>query len=127
MSNDYLIIDDSDIDILIVNRMIAKHYPHLNPIAVSDGAKGMDYLRNVKKGINKKPDFILLDLQMPLMDGFEFLEAYEQELYNSLKDIKLIILTSSIHQIDKQKAEKYQSVSAYMVKPFSVDEFKYFI
>ncbi len=127
MSNDYLIIDDSDIDILIVNRMIAKYYPDFNPISLSDGAKGIDYLRDVKNGSKQKPNFILLDLQMPIMDGFEFLEIYEKDLFPALRDIKLIILTSSIHQIDKQKAEKYQSVTAYMVKPFSIDEFKYFI
>lgn len=125
--SDYLIIDDSDIDILIVNRMISKHYPQYNPIVLNDGIQGIEYLRNVIKGKNKIPSFILLDLQMPFMDGFEFLEVYEKELYTILKDIKLIILTSSIHQIDKQKAEKFKSVSAYMVKPFSVNEFKFFI
>jgi len=127
MNNDYLIIDDSEIDILIVNRLIAKHYPHLNPIPLSDGSKGISYLQNVKTGKKKKPAIILLDLQMPLVDGFEFLEVYEKELYQSLHDVKLIVLTSSIHQIDRQKAAKFKSVTAFMVKPFSIEEFKYFI
>ncbi|UZR98692.1 response regulator [Chondrinema litorale] len=126
-NNNYLVIDDSEIDVLIVNRMIEKSYPNLNAIALTDGSKGISYLRKMAEGSKEKPRFVLLDLQMPLMDGFEFLEIYEKEFFQKYPDIKIIILTSSIHLIDKKKAEKYRSVSAYMVKPFSLEEFKYFI
>ncbi|MEM1136385.1 MAG: response regulator [Bacteroidota bacterium] len=126
-NNTYLIIDDSEIDILVVNRMIEKVYPNLKPVSISDGAKGISYMKNVVSGTNVKPSFILLDLQMPLMDGFEFLNIYEREFFHQLPDVKVIILTSSIHIIDKEKAEKYRTVSAYMVKPFSIDEFQYLL
>jgi len=69
------------------------------------------------------PNFILLDLVMPLMDGFDFLEVYERDIQPHLSEPKIIVLTSSIHAIDQKKAAKYQCVKAYMVKPFNLKEF----
>ncbi len=74
------------------------------------------------KGLDA-PSFILLDLVMPLMDGFDFLEVYERDVQPYMNEPNVIILTSSIHEIDKRRALKYKSVKAYMVKPFNLKEF----
>ena len=121
--NNYLIIEDNEVDILIANNLIQSHYPSLQPIITSNGAQALKVLNErIAKGFNN-PAFILLDLFMPFMNGFDFLEIYERELFKKLKMPNVFILTSSIHEIDKRKAAKYQSVKAYLIKPFNINEF----
>jgi len=122
-ANNYLIIEDNEIDILIANNLIQSHYPSLQPIVTSNGAQALKVLKERNSKGYDNPEFILLDLFMPLMGGFDFLEIYERELFNNLKMPNVFILTSSIHEIDKRKAAKYKSVKAYLVKPFDINEF----
>ena len=63
------------------------------------------------------PDVILLDLNMPVMDGWEFLEEFIK--IPNQKQIQLFIVTSSIYPEDIERAKQYQQVSNYIVKPIS--------
>ncbi|WP_431733794.1 response regulator [Chondrinema litorale] len=121
-SEEYLIIEDSEIDVIVVDRLIRSYYPSLKPIITSNGMQGIKLLKDrINRGINL-PAFIILDLVMPLMNGFDFLEIYERDFFkNNFSNI--IVLTSSIHELDKRKALNYKCVKTYMVKPFSIKDF----
>lgn len=84
--------------------------------------QGIKLLKDrINRGVNL-PAFIILDLVMPLMNGFDFLEIYERDFFkNNFSNI--IVLTSSIHELDKRKALNYKCVKTYMVKPFSIRDF----
>ncbi|QGY47681.1 response regulator [Maribellus comscasis] len=86
-------------------------------IHFENAKEGIEYL----KGINDKkdlPDYILLDLYMPIMDGFKFLKHFDKSA--RLKDsIEVFVCSSSQKKDDRNKVMKYAFVSAYLEKPIS--------
>lgn len=75
---------------------------------------------NPKKALeeleDKRPDLVLLDINMPEIDGWKFLELMNDKMGNS---IKVIMVTSSTNPLDQQKAREYPQVIDYFVKPLS--------
>lgn len=67
-----------------------------------------------------QPDFILLDIGMPKMNGFQFLDEYYKK--DIVKRAKIAIYTSSIEQADKEKAAKYEDVIDFIVKPITPEK-----
>ncbi|MGB4973973.1 MAG: response regulator, partial [Cyclobacteriaceae bacterium] len=67
------------------------------------------------------PDVIFLDIDMPLMDGFQFLDEFEKLTSNTKKSCKIVMLTSSINPQDFDRSKKYSNVKLYLNKPLSHD------
>ncbi len=117
-----MLIDDNEIDNLINQKMIeaAAITQH---IYTHTGAKSaIEFLRNIEKlevANEVLPDLIFLDIDMPLMDGFQFLDEFEK--FGSLvkKKCKIVMLTSSINPQDFNKSKKYLFVKQYLNKPLS--------
>jgi len=107
-----LLIDDNETTIYY-NKIIIKHLNSLNSTyEVHNGIEALEFLKKEDTLI----DVILLDLNMPVMDGFEFLNEYKK-LYKYSK-IKIIALTTSNWNIDKEKVELNKHlISAYVEKP----------
>jgi CheY-like chemotaxis protein len=115
------VIDDDSIYQMLIKRMVLK----LNPdIAVSEflnGKKAFDRLETVlESDLSKTPDMIFLDINMPVMNGWEFLEAYK-DFFPERND-KIIILSSSIDYQDRQKAMEYPMISGFLEKPLSLQK-----
>ena len=113
MSKSVLVVDDDKIlSFLTVNAF--KKSEKIDGIEVAyNGQEAMSFLENSEE----HPDFILLDISMPVMDGFEFLEQYY--LKNLNRKSKIAIYTSSIEEADKEKAKQYEDVIDFIVKPLS--------
>ena len=65
------------------------------------------------------PEVIFVDLNMPIMDGFQFIEKFELLINRSTKKFKLVILTTSINEEDKKKALKFNNNILFLNKPLT--------
>ena len=119
-----LLVEDNEADVKITLRAFAKSKIKNNMYVVNDGQEALDFLHNDNeyKDKNKypRPDLILLDIKMPRMDGFQFLEIVKGDL--ELSSIPVVMLTSSKTEEDIAKSFKYGAAS-FIQKPVSFDEF----
>ena len=70
------------------------------------------------------PNMILLDINMPLMSGWEFLDIFQKTEIAKRPDCKLFLLSSSLDANDKEMSERYESVKGFITKPLSIEIFK---
>jgi CheY-like chemotaxis protein len=111
------LVEDDLVDVMTIKRAL-KENKIINPVHVSgNGVEALEYLRNKE---NKKPGLILLDINMPKMNGLELLEILKKD--KDLKAIPVVILTTS-----KEEQDKYESyllgVAGYMIKPVDYLQF----
>ncbi|HSZ72247.1 MAG TPA: response regulator [Cytophagaceae bacterium] len=113
--NSILLIDDNEDDNFFHQKVIESMNMPVQVTVALDGEEALTYL---KQGNHTPPDLIVLDLNMPRMNGFEFLKEY-QSLSPALKTKVLIMLTTSISPVDRKKAEQISEVIGFENKPLS--------
>jgi CheY-like chemotaxis protein len=111
-----LIVDDSPAFNHLTRLTIQKASIDCNIIEVSNGQRALDYLSSASC-----PDVILLDINMPVMDGFDFLEEYARAYHQCFDKTLIYILTSSAQEVDKVKAKSFRQVKNYFEKPLTAD------
>lgn len=123
MSKNYiLIIDDDEYTVDLYNMMIEwSDYKSYVTTELS-ALKAMEKLSELNaNNPDQFPDYILLDLRMPEMHGFEFLEKFEEIFPKPKKDTQFIITTSSVIQKEKEKAFRFKRVTDFIIKPIPTD------
>ncbi len=115
-----LIIDDDEINNLICTKVIKDYNPMAEVDSVTSGSKGLDYLNASMDNLESQlPDVIFLDINMPAMNGWDFIREYRKINSNMDKEIKLFVLTSSQYYQDSELADQYDEVQKLITKPLT--------
>lgn len=119
-----MLIDDNEIDNLINQKMIEAASITDNIYTHTGAKSAIEFLKNMERlDVAEKvlPDVIFLDIDMPLMDGFQFLDEFEKLSDTTKTKCKIVMLTSSINPQDFNRSKKYDNVKLYLNKPLSHD------
>lgn len=118
---DILLVDDDPGDCRLVQETLKDASSVSKLHVVNDGEEALAYLRrHGENGKAKRPDLVLLDLNMPRKDGFETLQDIRAD--RNLTDLPVIILTTSTDDRDVRKAYKLHA-SCFVSKPTKIDDF----
>lgn len=112
-----LLIDDNEIDNYINNHIIKDNDITEKITTKNSAIDALAFLETIKDDFAEFPDLIFLDISMPKMDGFGFLEEFIKLPKPSGKECSVIMLTSSNNPEDRAKALNYDAVIDYFVKP----------
>jgi CheY-like chemotaxis protein len=116
------LIDDDEIYQFIFQRQVENCKLANQVLIFPNGQKGFDYLKKSLKDNRNLPDNIFLDINMPIMDGWQFLEEFSTIKKQFPKIINIYLVTSSIDERDIEKANNILDVKEYLIKPISEDK-----
>ena len=128
MINKILCVDDDPITLMLCKKVIEKAN-FTNEIGTAkDGVEALSHFENLIEDNDHKlnyPKLVFLDLNMPIMDGWEFLEEFSKKMTFEFPDTKIIVLSSSVDPKDIEKAKKYESVLEFLPKPITIEMLYY--
>lgn len=109
-----LLVDDDAIQNFLSSKIIENVWPDVSLEVRNNGQEGLDAL--YMEGL--RPQLILLDLNMPVKSGWDFIEEYMQ---HDEPKMPIYILTSSIHHQDRERADLYECVQGFLLKPLNME------
>tara|TARA_R110000868_G_scaffold164309_1_gene396786 strand:+ start:5005 stop:5430 length:426 start_codon:yes stop_codon:yes gene_type:complete len=119
--NTILLIDDDNATNFLHKFVLKKTDCTDNIVIVENGKEALEYLQPTENKPSPQPNIIFLDINMPIMNGWQFLEEYEKLNQNKQGDIVLIMLTTSLNPDDLKKANSFSTISGYRNKPLTAN------
>ncbi|MDO1511171.1 response regulator [Maribacter confluentis] len=126
--NSILLVDDDEASNFLHSIFINKLDLDVNLNSALNGQEALDFILGKGQEELELPCMVMLDLRMPVMDGWQFMEAYEEMVPKKLKDqITIVLVTISDNQEDKDRAITNPHIADFSQKPLSDDTFKQLI
>jgi len=119
MINKIFCVDDDPITLMLYKMVISKATLAETIITAKNGQEALDYYDDLAEG-ETSPELMFLDLNMPIMGGWEFLDNFTQEKYNRFNHTtKIIVLSSTIDPKDIEMVKKYPIIMDFISKPIT--------
>jgi len=116
-SKHIMLIDDDSLTNKLHHMIITKHNKNKRVVQFGSSISALDYLKQ------NKPDLILLDLNMPEIDGWTFLKLLEEQK----PEIDVVIISSTIDPAERTRAQSYRSVKDFLTKPLTYEKIKHLV
>lgn len=113
------VIDDDEIYQKIIRKLIARAEVFERAVFYMRASDALEDLRNPETNL---PDVILLDINMPGMDGWQFIELLQKSYPSLFNECAIYIVTSSIAYSDKEKLKEFAGLAGFLSKPIKVDQ-----
>ena len=118
-----LLIDDNEINNVMHERLIEIAGFGQNIAVMPSGVDALEYFKTVvANDLSKVPDVIFLDIRMPIIDGFGFMDEYVKLAPEINTKPKVIMLSSTLDEQDYGRAKEFPQIINFLVKPLSVDK-----
>ncbi|KYG72691.1 response regulator [Roseivirga echinicomitans] len=121
------VIDDDDIYQFTIVKSLEPIKSVKNITVFSDGEEAINFLSDNLSEENSLPDVILLDINMPIMDGFQFMEEYVKIKSKIGKRITIYMVSSSVDPVDIERVKNISDISEYILKPLMPNDLKFLI
>ncbi|WP_268847335.1 response regulator [Flavobacterium aestivum] len=118
-------IDDDPITLLLFKKVINKALFSKEIITAQNGEEALEFFKSIKDTTTKQPQLIFLDLNMPVMGGWEFLDYFNKPEYLNFNNIKVVVLSSTIDPEDVKKSKTYPIVIDFLPKPITTSMLDY--
>jgi len=130
MLDQILCVDDDPITLMLCKKVIIKSSFSNEIITSQNGEEALSYFNTIKYTNNKnkpipQPQLIFLDLNMPVMGGWEFLDSFNSQEFSEFSTIKVVVLSSTIDPEDLEKSKQYPMVIDFLSKPISQSMLEY--
>ena len=116
---DFIIVDDDSVSNLICRKVIHHVFPKAEVQAFSNPEKALSYIKSFYFDSSENTTILLLDINMPILSGWDFLEEFECFDKQVKEQLKIYMLSSSVDQLDKDRAAKNKNVCGYIEKPIT--------
>ena len=123
--NCILLIDDDEATNFI-HKLVLTRAGYTKKVVIADSAtKALNYLKSASHtGDYPKPDLIFLDINMPAMDGWDFMNSYNALTKDQKGDVVIVMLTTSLNPNDEERANAIEYVRKYLKKPLTNEKFQ---
>ncbi len=118
---DFILVDDDPVNNFLSEIIIGNVFPDARITAFTDPRKGLDHVLNLPFSAGGERPVLFLDLTMPHMTGWEFLQHFEKADLPGKEQLQIYILSSSVNPADKEKARQHDLVKDFLEKPLSED------
>lgn len=116
------IVDDDDIYKFTITKTIERHKLARKILMFADGEEAMDFMIDNVANHHNLPDIIFLDINMPIMDGFQFMEEFIKLKPRVGKKVTIYMVTSSVDPVDLERANQISEISDYIIKPINPEQ-----
>ena len=123
-SRSICIVDDDKIYQFASTKLLQRYSNSISVSCHDHGKAAIDYLKSLVDKNEKFPDVILLDINMPVLDGWGFLDHYRLFKSDFKEDVTIYIVSSSIDNRDMVKSREYPEIKGYLIKPLKEDNYK---
>lgn len=120
MNYNFIVIDDNPIDLLVASRLLEYTFG-VGVISLRGSKEGLEFFKNHKVSENT---IILLDIKMPELDGFQFLDHFEYFKESFRQNSRIFLLSSSLDPTDIERAARHKLVVKMLNKPLNIEELK---
>jgi len=121
------VIDDDEIYTYSVKRLVTATGLAHKAIFFENGQTAIDFFNENKNNVDNLPELILLDLNMPVLDGWQFMEQFVKLIPELKRPIIVYILSSSIDEDDYMRAKAIEEISGFIIKPINTEIFRQII
>lgn len=115
------VIDDDEIYTFTIKRIISIAKFAEKTLFFHNGRVALDFFVEYMRVTESLPDVILLDINMPVLDGWQFMDEFIKMIPHFGKKINVYIVSSSIDDADHQRAKDMEAISDFMVKPVTIE------